>query len=175
MNDFERDQLGLTADEAAFIERFTASRCRPHGVVMAERLRAFVARRMEELVEADADGFELAAATADSPARPEKIESPDEEVVFTFASDAPNDWRARLAIPPRATAETVLTVCVTGADGAPVDEGTLRLAGCLLPLTDGAAQMPFGLFLGGIQDVDVSLRRPDGAPVPGRLTFFGGE
>ena len=46
------------------------------------------------------------------------------------------------------------------------------LAGCALPITDGTAEMPFGLFLAGIQNTEVGLCRPGGHPVAGRLLFF---
>ena len=39
-------------------------------------------------------------------------------------------------------------------------------------VVDGAAEIPFGVFLAGIKDTDVSLRRPGGDTVKGRLLFF---
>ena len=44
-NAIEEEKVVMTADEAAFIDRFVAEHCRPHAVVMAERLRDFVAKR----------------------------------------------------------------------------------------------------------------------------------
>ena len=46
------------------------------------------------------------------------------------------------------------------------------LSGVRLPLVNGAAEIPFGVFLAGIKDTDVSLRRPGGDQVKGRLLFF---
>ena len=63
-------------------------------------------------------------------------------------------------------------VRVTGRGDVPVEQGMLRLAGCLLPLSDGAADLPFSLFLDGLRDTDVSLARAGGKPVAGRLLFF---
>ncbi len=50
--------------------------------------------------------------------------------------------------------------------------GVFALSGVKLPLVDGAAEIPFGVFLAGIKDTDVSLRRPGGDTVKGRLLFF---
>ena len=38
-NAIEDEKVVMTAGEAAFIDRFVAEHCRPHAVVMAERLR----------------------------------------------------------------------------------------------------------------------------------------
>ena len=170
MNDAEK--IELTAEEREFIARFTAEKCRPHAEVMAGRLAEFVARRQTELLE-EGEAFALAAAPRiGSTCRPEKAVSPDEEVTFTFASDAAGAWRAVLKVPPKAVADTMLSVEVSGGDGGPVAEGVLTLGGCALPLGGGRAEIPFGLFLNGIQKAEVALRRPDGRIEPGKLTFF---
>ena len=168
-NAIEEEKVVMTADEAAFIDRFVAEHCRPHAVVMAERLRNFVAKRQMALFAAD-DGpaFALAAGPAASAA----VKAPNEPVTFVFASegedDAPGAWRAELAVPPGATTETPLTLKVRGRDVA----GVFTLSGVKLPLVDGAAEIPFGVFLAGIKDTDVSLRRPGGGTVKGKLLFF---
>ena len=101
--------------------------------------------------------------------------APDEEVRFAFASDGEGDaadaWRAELRIPPKATSETMLTIKVRDSSDRPA-EGVFSLAGCALPITDGMADIPFGLFLAGIQNTEVGLCRPDGHTVGGRLLFF---
>ena len=172
MNDaIEEEKVAMTAGEAAFIDRFVAERCRPHAAVMAERLRMFAAERQMAMFAADGDSaFALAAGPAAKPSAP--VKSPDEPVTFVFASegdaDAPDAWRAELAVPPGATAETPLTLKVSGKDVA----GVFRLSGAALPLADGAAEIPFGAFLAGIKDTDVSLSRPGTGAVKGRLLFF---
>ena len=170
------EKIEMTADEREFIDRFVADYCRPHHVVMAERLTAFVAERRMAFVDGAAADFALAAGprVASAPAAEAPV-SPDEEVRFAFASDGTADdvdaWRAELRVPPKATAETMLTIVVRDSANRP-EAGVFSLAGCALPIQDGAAEMPFGLFLAGIQDTKVGLRRPGGQPVAGRLLFF---
>ena len=169
-------KIEMTAEEQAFIDRFVADYCRPHRVVMAERLAKFVAERQMAFVSGETAEFALAAG----PRRmAEKVAAdpvaPDEEVRFAFASegerDASDAWRAELSVPPKATSETMLTIKVCDSADRPA-EGVFSLAGCALPITDGTAEMPFGLFLAGIQNTEVGLCRPDGHPVAGRLLFF---
>lgn len=170
------EKIGMTAGERAFIDRFVADYCRPHRVVMAERLAAFVAARQMALVGRMPDSFALAAgprrAAAEEASDPV---APDEEVRFAFASEGARDaaeaWRAELTVPPRATAETMLTIKVCDAANRPA-EGVFSIAGCSLPILDGEAEIPFGLFLAGIQNTEVGLCRPAGRPVGGRLLFF---
>ncbi|MGN0852952.1 MAG: hypothetical protein ACI4Q3_06205 [Kiritimatiellia bacterium] len=162
------EKIAMTAEEKAFIETFTKKYCRPHAVVMAERLTAFVtARRMALLTQAPAD-FRLAAGEA-TPVT--GVRSPDEKITFTFASESEDRaWKALLTIPAGATAETMVPVDVSV--GAAPAEGLFKIAGCSLPLAEGRAEIPFGLFLAGIKDADVMLISADGASHPGRLQFF---
>lgn len=170
-NAIEEEKVVMTAEEAAFIDRFVAEHCRPHAVVMAERLRKFVAERQMAMFAAD-DGPAFALAAGPSAPAPASVKAPDEQVTFVFASegeeDAPDAWRAELCVPPGATAETPLTLKVGGRDVA----GVFTLSGVSLPLSDGAAEIPFGMFLAGIKNTDVSLRRPGGDAVKGKLLFF---
>ena len=170
-NAIEEEKVVMTADEAAFIDRFVAEHCRPHAVVMAERLRDFVSKRQMAMFAAD-DGPAFALAAGPAAPAAASVKAPDEPVTFVFASegdeDAPGAWRAELAVPPGATAETPLTLKVGGRDVA----GVFALSGVKLPLVDGAAEIPFGVFLAGIKDTDVSLSRPGGDMVKGRLLFF---
>ena len=165
------ENVAMTADEAAFIDRFVAEHCRPHAVVMAERLRKFVVQRQMAMFAAD-DGSAFALAAGPAAKASSDVKSPDEPVTFVFASegeeDAPEAWRAELAVPPGATSATPLALKVRGRDVA----GVFTLSGVNLPLVDGAAEIPFGVFLAGIKDTDVSLRRPGGDTVKGRLLFF---
>jgi len=170
-NAIEEEKVVMTADEAAFIDRFVAEHCRPHAVVMAERLRNFVAKRQMALFAAD-DGPAFALAAGPAAKAPAAVKAPDEPVTFVFASegeeDAPEAWRAELSVPPGATVETPLALKVRGRDVA----GVFTLSGMALPLVDGAAEIPFGAFLAGIKNTDVSLRRPGEDLVKGRLLFF---
>ena len=170
-NAIEEEKVVMTAEEAAFIDRFVAEHCRPHAVVMAERLRKFVAERQMAMFAAD-DGPAFALAAGPAAPAPKAVKAPDEQVTFVFASDgeedAPDAWRAELCVTPGATAETPLTLKVGGRDIA----GVFTLSGVSLPLSDGAAEIPFGMFLAGIKNTDVSLHRPGGDTVKGRLLFF---
>ena len=170
-NAIEEEKVVMTADEAAFIDRFVAEHCRPHAVVMAERLRKFVAERQMAMFAAD-DGPAFALAAGPAAKAPAAVKAPDEPVTFVFASegeeDAPGAWRAELSVPAGATADTSLALKVQGRDIA----GVFTLSGIKLPLVDGAAEIPFGVFLAGIKDTDVALSRPGGERVKGKLLFF---
>ena len=102
-NAIEEEKVVMTADEAAFIDRFVAEHCRPHAVVMAERLRKFVAERQMAMFAAD-DGPAFALAAGPAAPAAASVKAPDEPVTFVFASegedDAPGAWRAELAVPP---------------------------------------------------------------------------
>jgi len=166
-------ETGMTAGEREFIDRFVADYCRPHRDVMAERLAAFVARRQMEFVAAAPADVAMAAGVRTSTSQAPS--APDEEVRFAFASDGPDDvedsWRAEVRIPPGAGPETMLAVTVRGFRNVSAS-GVFSISGCALPIVDGAAEIPFGLFLAGIQNTDVSLKRPGGKQVAGRLLFF---
>ena len=173
-NAFEEENVEMTSGEASFIARFTADYCRPHKVVEAERLAAFVAERQMAFMAGELSGFALAAGPS-APA-PAGIQSPDEEVMFTFASDGAQDaqgaWKASLTVPPKARPDTMLTLVVEDATGARCKGGVFTLSGAALPLVDGQAEIPFGMFLAGIKDTGVSLRRVNGEVVGGTLAFF---
>ena len=168
----EVESTEMTPAERAFIDRFVADYCRPHGVVMAERLAAFAAERQMRFVCSRAQGFALAAGES----APAAVQSPEEEVRFTFASDGAEDdegaWRAELTVPPNAGPDTMLALRVSGRDGGPVADGVFTLSGAALPLAGGSAEIPFGLFLAGIKDTNVSLCRSGGKGVGGRLLFI---
>ena len=162
-----------TPEEDAFIAEFTAKNCRRRESD-AERIQAFIdARRMAFVTEPVQ--YSLAAAPAGGAAAVASPRAPDEEIRFVYAAagaDSAESWRAELLIPSGATPETMLGVTVTGGDRHLVSDGVLRLAGCSLPLSQGAASLPFSLFLEGLRDTDVSLVRAGHAPVAGRLLFF---
>lgn len=173
-NAIEDKKRGMTPEETTFIERFVADYCRPHKVVEAERLTAFAAARQMSFMVRNEGGFALAAGPS-APVQPE-IRAPEEEVTFTFASegapDAPEAWKASLTVPPKARPETMLTLVVKDATGARCGGGVFTLSGAALPLVDGRAEIPFGMFLAGIKDTAISLRRTNGETVRGTLAFF---
>ena len=51
------EKIEMTAGEREFIDRFVADYCRPHHVVMAERLAAFIAERRMAFVDGAAADF----------------------------------------------------------------------------------------------------------------------
>ena len=165
----------MTPAEKDFIERFTSERCRSAQTEIA-RINAFVAARRLSFVTLPVEYCMAAAPVAGTTSVAAPPSGLDEEVRFVFAAEGSAGdaefWRAELTIPPNAAPETMLSVRVTGYDRMAVSDGMLRLAGCVLPLTDGCASLPFSLFLDGIRDTNVSLRRPDAEPVAGRLLFF---
>lgn len=172
-NAYREIDTGKPVEETAFIDRFVADYCRPHNVVEAERLAAFVAERPMSFMRFGMSDFALAAGPADVPPG---VQSPDEEVTFTFASDgapdAPGAWKASLTVPPKAGPETMVTLSVVNSSDEPFDAGVFKLSGVALPLTGGCAEIPFGMFLAGIKDADVSFCRPGEEPVGGTLAFF---
>jgi len=172
MGDFP---VEMTPAEKDFIGRFTAERCRS-SQAEAERINAFVAARRLSFVTRPVEYAMAAAPAAETTSAEATPSGLNEEVRFVFAAEgsagAAEFWRAELTIPPNAAPETMLPVRVTGSDRMAVPDGLLRLAGCVLPLADGCATLPFSLFLDGIRDTNVSLRRPDAEPVAGRLLFF---
>ena len=164
-------EVSTTSEEDAFMADFISRNCRR--LTASERVQAFIDSRRMSFISTH-ERYLLAAASAAGEASAESVPcSPDEEVHFVFAGGGEEDyWRAELAIPPVAGPETMLNVRVTGRGDVPVGQGMLRLAGCLLPLSEGAADLPFSLFLDGLRDTDVSLARAGGKPVAGRLLFF---
>ncbi len=172
-NAIETEKTAMTPDEKAFIDRFVADYCRPHETVVAARLAAFAAARQMRFLSQGSRGFALAAGVS---APEQGVQAPEEEVRFTFASDGEADaegaWRAELVVPPKAGPETMLSLKVVDGSGEAVDGGVFTLSGAALPLAGGRAEMPFGLFLAGIKNTEVSLRRADGETVGGRLLFF---
>ena len=166
-NEFDGEKIPMTAAETAFIEKFTRNYCRPHAEVMRERLAAFVAQRRRRIFEdSGRGGYALAAGPAE--VLPSSVKAPEEEVNFVFASeeDIAGAWRAEVKIPSGATVDTQLSIKVEQGKGGKA-EGIFKVAGCALPLTDGKAEMPFGMFLAGIKDTEVDLNG-----VEGRLKFF---
>ena len=163
------EPIEMTAEERSFIDRFTADYCRPHRDVVAERLAAFVRARQLQLLASAGAGFALAAG--DSAPKAPAVEAPDEEVRLARLQAVSTMLCTELVVPPKATSETMLALTVRDRSGAAA-AGVFALAGVALPLVGGRAELPFGLFLAGIKNTDVSLTAPAGAKVPGRLLFF---
>ncbi len=168
----DKTEIQTTPEEDSFMEEFAAKHCRR--LSSEERIQAFVAARRMSFVHAE-DRYFLAAAPVVGTCAEEKKApcSPEEEVRFVYAGGGDVDyWRAELLIPPVAGPDTMLDVRVTGRGGASIDDGTLRLSGCALPLSEGSASLPFSLFLDGLSDTYVSLARVGRKPIEGRLLFF---
>ncbi len=174
MKNAYEERKAMTLEENVFIERFVADYCRPHAVVEAERLAAFVAAKQMSFVMGGTHDFALAAGP--SAPKSSEVRAPDEEVTFTFTSegspDSPGAWKASLTVPPNAGPDTMLTLSVETAAGEPCDTGVFKLSGIALPLTGGCAEIPFGMFLAGIKDTDVSFCRSGEEAVRGTLAFF---
>jgi hypothetical protein len=164
-------EVETTPEEDAFMADFAAKHCRR--LTSVERLQAFIDARRVSFVSANERYFMAAAPAAGGQVGEAAPCSPDEEVRFVFAGGGEaNYWRAELLIPPVAGPDTMLDVRVTGSGDVPAGDGTLRLAGCSLPLSDGGASLPFSLFLDGLRDTEVSFARAGREPVEGRLLFF---
>lgn len=172
------DEIAMTEAEREFISRFTAERCRPHAEVVAGLRRAGMRLSAEKLFlsrECAAEALPLAAGPAAARTAPD-VKSPNEEIRFLFSAESRDgdipEWRAEVAVPPGADASTPVEIRVRRSNGAPVPAAVLRLAGRSLRVADGVAVLPFGEFISGMEDTDVSLSEPDAAPVKGALAFF---
>lgn len=156
------------------IAGFTAKYCVPHAEVMRERVVRFCGRRRGMALRAAAGGVALAAGKSSVPEADGGVQSPEEEVTFTFASEKGVEdmgwWRARVTVPPVANAGTMLGVEVE--KGGAAADGMLELAGAKLPVRGGKGQMLFGAFLAGLQDTEVRFTDMDGDASEGRLLFF---
>jgi len=170
------EKIEMTPAETAFIDAFVGAHCVPHEQVVARRLEVWCARAQQAILAAPTQ-WRLAATGGVLPQlKPTTSpESPEETVRFVFASlsERPGRaWRAELTIPPKATVGTMLPVRVSGLGIDAVPEGVLSLAGCQIPLQGGEGAILFDIFLNGIRNARVSLRRPDGTAEDGRLMFL---
>lgn len=174
MNWADDEKIEMTAAERDVIARFTAAKCRPHGEVMSEKLDRFVRSRQLAAVSTVND-YALAAAPQMRYVPAETPVAPSEEVKFVFASDADEvgkAWRAELTVPAEATVGTLLNLKVSGLGVDAVPQGVFRLAGANLPLLDGESVIPYEVFLAGVRDAEVSLKRPGGFCEQGQLMFM---
>ena len=170
------ENIAMTPAETAFIDAFVGKHCVPHERVVARRLEAWCERMQQAIISAPTQWRLAAAGGVLPPLRPEAApEAPEEAVRFVFSSRSERPgkaWRAELTVPPRATVGTMLSIRVSGLGIDAVPEGVLSLAGCQIPLQNGEGGILFDLFLSGIRNVGVSLRRPDGTVEDGRLMFL---
>lgn len=99
----------------------------------------------------------------------------DKTVAFTFMSHPARDarlrWKAVLAFPPGATAESRLSIAVTDGDGEPVEEGVFEFAGRRLEVRGGVASIAYADFVAGKHEVPLWLHREGLPSIPGGLTF----
>ena len=174
MNWADDEKIEMTAAERDMIARFTAAKCRPHGEVMAEKLDRFVQLRQLAAV-STANDYALAAASQTRHVPSGTPVAPSEDVMFVFASEAEEAgkaWRAELTVPANATVGTLLNLKVSGLGVDAVPQGVFFLAGANLPLFNGASVIPYEVFLAGIRDAEVSLKRPGGSCEQGQLMFM---
>lgn len=166
-------EVKMTCAERDFINRFTAEHCRPHSVVMSERLNAFVNHRQFEMLTESPSVDILAAGMRDDalPSFNNDIRSPKEPVRFVFAAKD-ESWCAEVIVPPQAEVTTDLIVIVSNRNGETFQDGVFEIAGQVLHLKSGNASLQFGLFLAGIRKAEVVFTPPDGERVSGRLVFF---
>lgn len=170
------DKIVMTAEETSFIDAFVGAHCVPHEQVVARRLDAWCEKMQQAIVAAPVEWRLASVGGVLPPLRPTvSPESPEEAVRFVFASRSERPgkaWRAELTVPPKATVGTMLSVRVSGLGIDAVPEGVFSLAGCQIPLQDGEGGILFDLFLNGIRNAQVSLRRPDGTVEDGKLMFL---
>jgi len=99
----------------------------------------------------------------------------DKRIMLTFYShpmkNVKHRWKAYLVFNPGSTDETSAELRVEDGEGAPVDVGTLELAGQRLAVKDGQASLRCGDFVKGKHEGAIWLYRPGIEPVPGALTF----
>lgn len=76
-------------------------------------------------------------------------------------------WHVKLSIPARPTAKTLLRLTVLDGRDEPVSRGTLHFCRLPLAVADGHATMPLIDFQRNLGEAIISLRREDGADVPG--------
>lgn len=174
MNWADDEKIEMTEAERDMISRFTAAKCRPHGEIMAEKLDRFVLSRQLAAVSAVND-YALAAAPQTRHVPAGTPVAPPEDVTFVFASDTEEvgrAWRAELTVPANATAGTLLNLKVSGLGGDVAPQGVFCLSGANLPLFNGESAIPFEIFLTGIRNAEVSLKRPGGFCEQGQLMFM---
>ena len=142
--------------------------------ILRIRFAEFLEKRRASLLES-VDEFRLAAARRGRPRSDAKPAEEREDVTFVFSEDRRPDglptWRAELTVPAVAEAESMLGISIT-RNGGRVKSGVFKIAGIALPVTDGEAQLPFGLFLAGMREPKVELAGENGEVTEGGLVFF---
>ena len=169
---FEREVLypgpsQLTEAELKAIERVVDKYCRKNES-LKDRFRLFIKQRRVQILE-EVNEYRLAAARRGRPRSEEKAAEAQEDLTFVFEADRPQGemapWRAELLIPAAATAETMLPIKINA-------EGIFKLAGIALPIVNGQAELPLGVFLAGMREPKVELTTPEGKVLTGGLVFF---
>ena len=169
---FEREVLysgpsQLTPEDLEAIERIVNKYCRKNESIK-ERFRLFIEHRRVQILE-DVSEYRLAAARRGRPRSDEKSTEEFEDVTFVFEADKqhgePARWRAELTVPAVATAETMLPIKINA-------EGIFKIAGIALPIVNGLAELPLGVFLAGMREPKVELTTVDGKVLSGGLVFF---
>lgn len=169
-----------TDDERRTIRRVVSERSGAARTCSWDRLRAFVAARLER-ISGGLDDFALAAARNGVAPSAEGDTAADagEPVMFVFVSEASEDpaerrfaWRAEMILPPDAAVGAMLPIHIHDRTGEPVAEGSFKVAGVILPVLNGCAEIPYGMFLSGLRDASVELVTTEGGRSPGTLALF---
>ena len=123
--------------------------------------------------------FSLAAAArpgAGASLKSASLRNADEdEVKFTFESfSSPEEggyWKMQMSLPRIPSASALITMKVTGADGAALS-GTLDFLNQKTQLCCGVAALPFKTFLENKGCKEISFISGNGAVSPGRIRFL---
>ena len=98
-----------------------------------------------------------------------------EEIRFTFESYAAPEsgsyWKMQMTLPRVPAASALISMKVTGADGAPL-EGTLNFLNQKNTLSCGCANVPFRSFLENKGCKEISFTTAAGKVSPGRIKFL---
>lgn len=167
-----------TDEERSVIRRVVAERCDGAAARRRAWLRDFVARRLARIA-GNLDGFALAASRGSGvlPLCPgEDDSSPDDTVTFVFVSEPTGGrgaaWRAEMTLPADAAVDTMLPIAIADGAGESVAGGVFKVAGVALPVKDGRAEIPYGMFLSGLKDAQVELVNAAGERSYGTLALF---
>lgn len=99
--------------------------------------------------------------------------SEPDSLVIAFIADCDKlsscYWRAEIIIPRNITADGILTLRVTDANGEVIKNGKFTLLGIELKLNDGIAEIEFAKFKENLKNTTVKLNYPDGTVVSGDL------
>ena len=163
----------LTPQERDAIESFVSEHCQSREE-LSRRFEEFLEKRRAEVLDR-VDDLRLAAAQRGRPRSAERTPEEQEDVTFVFAAhfgaDDREAWRAELTVPAVAAANTMLPITLSEG-GSPIVDGFFKIAGISLPVIDGKASLPLGVFLAGMRKPEVEFSDSEGKTLKGNLVFF---